>query len=203
MPQDASVTTARPDWERADMPIRTTISRRRPRALRAGRPRMGSILIVTAAVLLTACSPDGGGSDPATASQATSGATGSASAAVPVTVATQQVDGVGPVLTTAEGQVLYLFVPDDQRSVTCTDVCAIAWPPVMGTPTAADGSQVQDSLLGTIASPAGGRQATYNGWPLYTYVGDTAPGQATGQALDANGGLWYAVTSAGAAAGAP
>lgn len=158
---------------------------------------------MTAAVLLTACSADGGGSAPATASQATSGATESAPAAAPVIVATQQVDRLGTVLTTADGQVLYLFVPDDQRSVTCTDVCALAWPPVMGTPTAADGSQVQGSLLGTIASPAGGEQATYNGWPLYTYVGDTAPGQAAGQALDANGGLWYAVTPDGTAAGAP
>lgn len=183
------------------MPSRTRVGLHR--AAPAGRPGRGPILIMAAGILLAACSPDDGGSSPATGPEATSGATGSAPVSAPVTVATQQVDGLGPVVTTADGRVLYLFVPDDQRSVTCTDICAQVWPPVMGTPTATEGAQLQDSLLGSITNPAGGQQATYNGWPLYTYVGDTEPGQATGQALDANGGLWYAVTPDGTAAGAP
>ena len=45
--------------------------------------------------------------------------------------------------------------------------------------------------------PAGGRVVTYAGWPLYTYVTDTAPGTATGQALNLNGGLWYALAPSG------
>ncbi len=47
------------------------------------------------------------------------------------------------------------------------------------------------------ADPAGGRVVTYAGWPLYTYVGDTAPGTVKGQGLDANGGLWYVLSPAG------
>ena len=38
---------------------------------------------------------------------------------------------------------------------------------------------------------------TYHGWPLYSWVGDTAAGKATGQALDANGGYWYVLSPAG------
>jgi predicted lipoprotein with Yx(FWY)xxD motif len=38
---------------------------------------------------------------------------------------------------------------------------------------------------------------TYDGHPLYTYVGDTAPGQASGNNLDLNGGFWHEVTAAG------
>lgn len=44
---------------------------------------------------------------------------------------------------------------------------------------------------------AGGRVVTYDGWPLYTYVTDTAAGQANGQALNLNGGLWYVISPSG------
>ena len=49
----------------------------------------------------------------------------------------------------------------------------------------------------TEAVPVGGRVVTYNKWPLYTYVADTKPGQATGQALNLNGGLWYVLAPSG------
>lgn len=49
------------------------------------------------------------------------------------------------------------------------------------------GAGVRPDLLGTAPDPAGCRVVTYNHWPLYTYVGDLTPGQATGQALDLNG----------------
>jgi Secreted repeat of unknown function len=52
-------------------------------------------------------------------------------------------------------------------------------------------------LLGSDPDPAGGRVVTYNRWPLYTYVADRAAGQATGQALNLNGGLWYVLAPSG------
>ncbi|MHB8468449.1 MAG: COG4315 family predicted lipoprotein [Gaiellaceae bacterium] len=55
----------------------------------------------------------------------------------------------------------------------------------------------KSSLLGSDPNPTGGRVVTYAGWPLYTYVGDTAAGTARGQALNLNGGLWYALTPSG------
>ena len=49
----------------------------------------------------------------------------------------------------------------------------------------------------------GSVQATHNGHPLYTYKGDTAPGQAKGNGLNISGGAWHEVTASGAAAPAP
>ena len=51
--------------------------------------------------------------------------------------------------------------------------------------------------FGTIKRSDGSAQATYNGHPLYTYVGDSAPGQAHGNNLNLNGGLWHEVTTSG------
>jgi predicted lipoprotein with Yx(FWY)xxD motif len=45
--------------------------------------------------------------------------------------------------------------------------------------------------VATITRTGGARQLTYNGRPLYTYIGDTAPGQAKGNNLNLNGGLWH------------
>ncbi|MDN5913980.1 MAG: hypothetical protein L0I76_02490 [Pseudonocardia sp.] len=59
------------------------------------------------------------------------------------------------------------------------------------------GSGVQVALLGTVEAPEGGRVVTYSGWPLYTYVDDAVPGQATGQALDLNGAPWYVLRPSG------
>jgi predicted lipoprotein with Yx(FWY)xxD motif len=53
--------------------------------------------------------------------------------------------------------------------------------------------------LGTITRSDGSVQATYNGHPLYTYTADTAPGQANGNGLNVNGGVWHVVTASGAA----
>jgi predicted lipoprotein with Yx(FWY)xxD motif len=51
--------------------------------------------------------------------------------------------------------------------------------------------------LATITRSDGSTQATYNGHPLYTYAGDTAPGQNNGNGLNANGGIWHEVTVSG------
>lgn len=120
-------------------------------------------------------------------------------AAKSVVVSTKKIPRLGTVLVDAKGRTLYMFVPDRRRRVTCVKACAVAWPPVK----VAKGERlvgragVRRSLLGSDADPAGGRVATYARWPLYTYVGDVKAGQATGQALDANGGLWYVLSPAG------
>jgi predicted lipoprotein with Yx(FWY)xxD motif len=108
-----------------------------------------------------------------------------------VTVRTGHINGVGQVLVTSRGYALYMFEPDQQRSVTCTGACAGSWPPVKVPGSYAAGPGVDAKLLGTDPSPEGGQVLTYNGWPLYTYTGDVEPAQATGQAIDLNGGEWY------------
>ena len=110
-----------------------------------------------------------------------------AAADIGATLKTAKIGGVN-VLTNANGLTLYWFVPDTSTSSKCTGSCAIYWPPVSGSPTAGPGVT---GRLGTIKRPGGGLQATYEGHPLYTYIGDSGPGQANGNDLDLNGGFWY------------
>jgi predicted lipoprotein with Yx(FWY)xxD motif len=109
------------------------------------------------------------------------------------TVHTVQVGGT-TVVANAKGFTLYWFAPDTATKSNCNGSCAAYWPPVKGPVTAGPGVT---GTLGTIKRADGSPQATYNGRPLYTYVGDTAPGQAHGNALNLNGGLWHEVTPSG------
>ncbi len=103
---------------------------------------------------------------------------------------TARIGGV-TVLTNATGLTLYWFVPDTATRSTCYGTCAGYWPPVTGPASAGPGIT---GTLATIKRSDGTTQVTYNGHPLYTYVGDTAPGQAFGNNLNLNGGLWHEVT---------
>ena len=94
------------------------------------------------------------------------------------------------VLTNAQGFTLYSFAPDTPAVSKCYGSCAAYWPPVTGTAAASPGLP---GTVGTITRTGGARQLTYNGHPLYTYIGDSAPGQAKGNNLNLNGGLWHEV----------
>jgi predicted lipoprotein with Yx(FWY)xxD motif len=93
------------------------------------------------------------------------------------------------VLTNAKGFTLYSFAPDTPTSSKCYGSCAVYWPPVTGT---AAGPGLPGTVT-AITRTDGSHQLTYNGHPLYTYIGDTAPGQARGNNLNLNGGLWHEV----------
>jgi predicted lipoprotein with Yx(FWY)xxD motif len=121
--------------------------------------------------------------------EANAGAEPPPAAATGMTLKTATVGGV-TVLTNARGLTLYWFAPDTAAASKCTGECAAYWPPVGGQVAAGPGVTGQ---LGTITRPDGGLQATYDGHPLYTYIGDSAPGQAAGNKLDLNGGRWYEV----------
>jgi predicted lipoprotein with Yx(FWY)xxD motif len=108
---------------------------------------------------------------------------------------TEQVSGV-TVLANAKGFTLYSFAPDTATVSKCTGACAQIWPPVTGPATAGSGVT---GKLGTITRSDGSKQATYNGHPLYTYTADTTAGQANGNGLNVNGGVWHVVTASGAA----
>jgi predicted lipoprotein with Yx(FWY)xxD motif len=95
------------------------------------------------------------------------------------------------VLTSSSGLTLYWFAPDTPATSACYGSCAAYWPPVKGPATVGAGVV---GKLGTIKRSGGSLQATYNGHPLYTYIADTAPGQARGNNLNLNGGLWHEVT---------
>jgi predicted lipoprotein with Yx(FWY)xxD motif len=101
---------------------------------------------------------------------------------------TTTIDGT-TVLTNAKGFTLYSFAPDTPTSSKCYGSCAVYWPPVTGT---AAGQGLPGTVT-TITRTGGSHQLAYNGHPLYTYIGDTAPGQARGNNLNLNGGLWHEV----------
>lgn len=117
----------------------------------------------------------------------------------PLKIASKAIPGLGNVLVNSAGHTLYVFAPDNHSKVTCTGGCASIWPPASvpagGHPVGTGG--VKASLLGTAPNPSGGTVVTYAGWPLYTYVADTAAGSAAGQDVNLNGGFWWVITTSG------
>jgi predicted lipoprotein with Yx(FWY)xxD motif len=99
------------------------------------------------------------------------------------------------VLTNASGLTLYSFAPDTPSRSACYGSCAAYWPPVPGNVSAGPGVT---GAIGSIKRTGGSTQATYDGHPLYTYIGDSAPGQDSGNNLNLNGGLWRDVPVAAA-----
>jgi predicted lipoprotein with Yx(FWY)xxD motif len=121
------------------------------------------------------------------------GVAGASPAAAPVATGTglkTATIGGTTILTNAKGFTLYSFAPDTPATSKCYGSCAAYWPPVTGPAAASPGVP---GRVGTIRRTDGTEQLTYNGHPLYTYVGDSAPGQARGNNLNLNGGLWHDV----------
>jgi predicted lipoprotein with Yx(FWY)xxD motif len=112
---------------------------------------------------------------------------------------TAKVHGVA-VVTNAKGFTLYWFAPDTRGTAStpaksvCYGSCAAYWPPVKAPVTAGTGVT---GKIGTIKRSDGSSQATYDGRPLYTYIGDSGPDQANGNNINQSGGLWFEVKVSG------
>ncbi len=154
-------------------------------------PSVAALAIIS--LLMAACG---------STSSASSTSSSSTTTAAPVTVvksSSATVSGKSTVvLTDTSGKTLYYFTPDSSSKAVCTSsyklptgkICTVVWPPLTltsGTPAASG------SLSGTLSvqETGNGRQVEYNGHPLYTFAGDTAPGQAKGQGLL---GKWWVAT---------
>jgi predicted lipoprotein with Yx(FWY)xxD motif len=151
--------------------------------------------LAAATVVLAACGSKISPTDPAAstpAAPATVQANAGAGSAAIKTMTTSK----GTVLANSDGLTLYWFAKDTSAQSNCSGSCATYWPPVIGTASAA-GTLAHG--FGTVKRADGQTQATYDGHPLYTYMGDTAAGEITGNGLKASGGLWWAVTPAGTA----
>jgi predicted lipoprotein with Yx(FWY)xxD motif len=48
--------------------------------------------------------------------------------------------------------------------------------------------------LGLVTRAGGAQQITYSTWPLYTFAGDAAAGQTSGQGVVGFGGKWLVAT---------
>ena len=124
-------------------------------------------------------------------------AAGSPAATAPGALKAVRIGGV-TVLADANGRTLYWFAPDSAARSACYGSCAAYWPPVKGPATAGPGVT---GKLSELTRTGGSVQAAYDGHPLYTYVGDSAPGQANGNGLNLNGGLWHEVPVSGSITG--
>jgi predicted lipoprotein with Yx(FWY)xxD motif len=152
------------------------------------------------AVLLSACSSgsspsagatNGGAATSAATSEASSGS-GAMTSPAKTAMLTIRKTKIGYVLANAQGYTLYWYSRDIKGSgkSVCTGQCLSAWPAVTGRPAAVSGIKL-NGILGTITRPGGVVQATYNGYPLYTYAADSAPGATAGNGV---GGVWHVIT---------
>jgi predicted lipoprotein with Yx(FWY)xxD motif len=165
-------------------PARAGFPARIPAAIARAGLAAGATLAVAALALLGVA--EAGAASPA-AAPATAG-TGSV-------LKTATIGGT-TVLTNAKGFTLYSFAPDTPTTSKCYGSCAAYWPPVTVTGSAAAGRGLPGRVA-TIRRTNGSLQLTYNGHPLYTYIGDSAPGQASGNNLNLNGGVWHEVPASG------
>src|SRR5215469_17140517 len=131
--------------------------------------------LAAAALVVAACGSSSGSGGSGNSPAAAPG-TSAAAAANGTTLEAKQVSGA-KLLTNAKGFSLYWFVPDTATKSNCNSSCAKYWPPVPGPATAMSGVK---GTLTVITRSNGSKQAVWNGHPLYTYVGDTKPGEAKG-----------------------
>ena len=165
--------------DRAAAPPARFPARIPPAAARAAATAAAGLAVVALVLFGLALA---GASSPAPAPAATGSGTGTA-------LKTATIGGT-TVLTNAKGFTLYSFAPDTPAASKCYGSCAAYWPPLTGTAPASPGVP---GRAGTIKRTDGSDQLTYNGHPLYTYIGDSAPGQARGNNLNLNGGLWHEI----------
>jgi predicted lipoprotein with Yx(FWY)xxD motif len=147
--------------------------------------------IAVAALALTAagCSSNSGssaGAAPAAPTPTASSATVSA-----------QPTSLGTILVDTRGRTIYDFANDTTSASTCTAACAANWPPVPAPASLPASLPGVTGKLGTTIRAGGARQLTVAGHPVYTFAGDSAPGQTNGQGKVLDGGLWTVVSPAG------
>lgn len=120
-----------------------------------------------------------------------------ASGVLPADPATLRISNspvAGLILTDGAGRTLYLYTRDTRNTSNCYDACAVRWPPLLTSGTPVAGSGAMSQIIGTIQRRDGSTQAAYNGWPLYYYQEDAAPGDVKGQNV---GGVWFVVSDDG------
>ncbi|MGN6170179.1 MAG: COG4315 family predicted lipoprotein [Solirubrobacteraceae bacterium] len=145
---------------------------------------------VAAGLLIAACGSASNSSNSSASSQSSSSSGSSGSAALVKTAANSAVGGT--ILVNANGMTLYRLSGEKADKFICTStVCLQNWHPLIASSARPNGSV---GSLTVIKRPNGTMQVAYKGQPLYTFVGDTSPGQDKGQGVK-DVGTWDAVTT--------
>ncbi|MBB5632378.1 putative lipoprotein with Yx(FWY)xxD motif [Cryobacterium mesophilum] len=156
------------------------------RSTAARRPAALALTVLAlAALVLTGCAP-------AATSGGPSGSDGSSGSGGAIHTAS---NALGDIVVDGKGMTAYVFDNDvaDSGSSSCSGACASQWPAITTT-AASPAVEGITGKVGTIALAGGAKQVTINGLPLYTYAGDTAPGDTTGQGF---GGIWWVIDASG------
>jgi predicted lipoprotein with Yx(FWY)xxD motif len=105
----------------------------------------------------------------------------------------------GKILVDGAGFTLYMFAKDRRNTDNCAKIsgCLGIWPALTTGAKPIAGPGVKSSLIGTIMVPHVGRQVTYAGWPLYTYIGDSRPAQTFYIGFNQFGAPWWALSAGG------
>jgi len=148
----------------------------------------GGAIVALAGLALAACGSSGSSKASTQPPQTSSG--------TPATVGVTNTS-LGNILVDAQGKTLYMFGKDTGTTSTCTGACATNWPPLMASSAPTTGGGANASLVGTTMRPEGKTQVTYNGHPVYNFVGDKSPGDTNGEGLTAFGGSWFALDASG------
>jgi predicted lipoprotein with Yx(FWY)xxD motif len=106
---------------------------------------------------------------------------------------------LGKTLVDAQGRTLYLFEGDRPNVSKLSAAGLSVWPRFIAAGNVKATGGTLAGRIGTITSPSGIRQVTYNSHPLYYYAPDTKPGSTLGQRLNEFGGLWYVLGPGGSA----
>jgi predicted lipoprotein with Yx(FWY)xxD motif len=149
---------------------------------------IGGLLAAAALTLIAACGGDDAGSTGTTEPASPAAESGDA-------VAVQAVDSpLGEILVGEDGMTLYAFTNDVDGVSTCSGACAEAWPAVIVEPGWAAGPDLDSEVFSTVERDDGSKQLVAGKWPLYSYSGDSAPGDLNGQG---SGDVWFVVAPDG------
>jgi len=91
--------------------------------------------------------------------------------------------GGAKIYTDDKGMTLYTFDKDTAGMTNCYDQCAVNWPPF-----AAGADAMAEGGWSVVERKDGSKMWAYDGKPLYTFIGDKAPGDVTG---DGKNGVWH------------
>jgi|SRR3954451_13592856 predicted lipoprotein with Yx(FWY)xxD motif len=156
--------------------------------------RSARLALAGAPMLLIALSACGGGGGGLYGSSGSSSQSGSHSPAASAGLRVGHTS-LGNVLVDGRGMTVYMLTSDKPNKSLCDATCLTYWPPVAVVPKG--GAKGVTATVASTATTTGGKIATVGGWPVYTYVQDSAPGDVTGEGVKSFGGVWYAISPSG------